>query len=435
MVSDRNRPFIGHRTAIAAVRLLALVLVVAGCSVVGNDDEAGIGSDAPPASVLAEIEFPEIPGSVRVAMVVDLTTTARDTEADLVPYVIAAVNNLNGRGGLLGEPVGLEVVDGANDVDITLDAVEDQLRRGARLIIVGCEPETVIPAAELAVDQGVLVMSPCLSNSTFGTDAGDLAFALEAPDMAQGIVLADHAIDNEASTALTVSSLAGESSFEQCSSFSDRFQFSGGQITATVEYGLGGIGRAEVGSSVAQFEAPDVFVVCAPVNDLVAVVTQIREVDPDTPIFTGTEGDNLFWVEKIDGLSELTFVSWTGLYGPRTASENQILDDLDIAFRGGADIASISIIGLLEAVATETGSLEGVDLAAALSGRTLDELVLEDAIFSKGNIFTPRGLGLVKVTNGFPELSVVLDPAAPAEPPPPPPTTLAPDETTPPTTG
>lgn len=412
---------------IGAVAAL-LLLIASACSAVQIIEDAA--DPAPPATVLGTVEFPEIEGEVVVGLVADLSGDNSDLEGSFGEQLTSAIELRNADGGVLGDPVGLLVRDTANDVDEAIDAVEDLIRREVDVIIVGCELETVLPAASIANEMGVLVVSPCVSTDEFSAVAGELAFSFAATDLQQGIVMADHAIDIEATSAITVADIADPTAFDRCQAFTERFETSGGSISATIEYGADGLPLADVGATVGEFVTPGVVVLCANPADLRVITRQLRELGP-VPIMLGSEGDTLFWLQGQPDLSDTWFVSSSSLYGLRSQVETDYIRSLSPAPSGSADLlVSASFLAFVGA-AEATGSLDGADLAEHLSVVGASDYLITSASFGDENAFTPQGLAIVAVANGFPSLLTVLDPAAPPAPAPPPvPTTLVPPATT-----
>ncbi len=407
---------------VPGVILAVFAIVASACSAVQIIEDAAAPS--PPPTVLGTIEFPELDGEVIVGLVADLSGNNSDLEAPFAEQLTAAVKIQNEQGGILGDTVGLMVRDSRNDVDEAIDAVEDLIIRGANLIVVGCDAETVIPAASIATNKGVLVVSPCVTSEEFALDAGDLAFSFAATDRQQGWVMADHAIDVGAMTAITISDVADVTAFDQCMSFTDRFVFSGGAVTASIEYGDGGLPLADVGETVGQFVEPDLMVLCAPPADLRVLSKQLRADDAATPIMLGSEGDTLFWLQGQPDLSDVWFVSSSSLYGLRSAADTEYIRALSPAPSGSADLlVSASFVAFAKA-AEATGALDGVVLADHLRSIGAKDFLITSAAFTSesgigGNTFTPQGLAIVSVTNGFPSMVTVLDPSAAPAPPPP----------------
>lgn len=411
--SASSRP---SRRAVPAGIVMVLCCVLSACSAVQIIEEAA--DPSPPASVLGAVEFPEIEGKVLIGLVADLSGDNAELESSFAEQLTSAIEIQNGKGGILGDPVGLLVRDSGNDVDIAIDAVEDLILRDVSLIVMGCNAETVIPAASIANAKGVLTVSPCVTDENFPVDAGDLVFSFAASDRQQGTVMADHAIDMGATQAITIADVADASAYDQCSAFTDRFVVSGGAITATIEYGDGGLPRSDVGETVNQFVEPDVIILCARPSELRVLTKQLRVDDQQVPLLLGSEGDTLFWLQGQPTLSELWFVSSSSLYGLRSKAETAYIRSLSPAPSGSADLLiSTSLVSFAKAV-EQTGSLEGLDLAAHLSEVGAVDFLITSAEFGRGNVFTPQGLAIVQVANGFPSLLTILDPnAAPAPPP------------------
>ena len=412
------------RIPLVAGLFVVLTLLATACSAVQIIEEAAA---PPPVSVLARVEFPEIEGKVLVGLVADLSGDNSDVEESFADQLTAAVEIQNEQGGILGDSIGLLVRDSANDVDIAIDAVEDLILRGVSLLVVGCDAETVIPAASVANDKGIMVVSPCATSEEFSLDAGDLVFSFAASDRQQGIVMADHAVDLEATSAITIADVSDETAFDQCNSFTDRFAGSGGGVTASIEYGDGGLALGAVGETVGQFIAPDLIVLCAKPNDLRVLSKQLRAEGGQIPILLGSEGDTLFWLQGQPDLSGMWFVSSSSLYGLRSQAETEYIRALTPAPSGSADLlVSASFLAFVQA-AEATGTLDGVSLADHVRSVGVSDYLVTSATFGRGNAFTPGGLAIVSVTNGFPAMLTVLDPSA--TPAPPPTTTTIPPST------
>lgn len=395
------------------VCVVALSLLVSSCALLPADDLA----DTPPSSVLAKVEFAAIEGEVGVGMVVDLSGDSKSVETPIVAMVAASVDSRNEEGGILGETIGLRVLDGGNDVDVTIDAVEALIDRDVEVIIMGCEPETVIPAAQLANERGVLVMSPCITADAFAIETGALSFSAAVPDRQQGYVLADRAVSVGARTAITIEDVIDESSHSRCASFSDRFARSGGTTTATIEFGESGVPLNRVGVTLDQFTPPEVAIICATQRDVAAVVRQVRSVGAETLILLGTEADSGFW-NTGPSLSGVEFVTATSLYGGRSQADDQLIGGYDPPVEASSQLLAVTLFDLFVESRIEAGEVAPDLIAGSVVDRSVDRLLLGSLTFDADHSPVWSRLGIARLDDGLVSLVARHDPFSPPAPPP-----------------
>ncbi|MEE9414980.1 MAG: ABC transporter substrate-binding protein [Acidimicrobiales bacterium] len=389
-------------------------VLVSSCALLPSEE----GAIAPANSVLAKVEFAEIEGEVRIGVVLDLSGEWQSVEAPMVAAVAARVKAHNGSGGVAGERLGLEVLDGQNDSDLTIDAVEALIGRGARVILMGCETETVIPAAQVANDRGVLVMTPCITADGFAAEVGDLGFSAGVPDSQQGIVLADRAIAVGAIGAITVSDVSDESTHARCRSFSERFSRSGGDTSATIEFGEGGVSLDRLAATLGQFIPPDVVVVCAAPQEVAAAVSEVRRVRPEGLILLGTEADTEFWTEGTP-FSGIEFITTSSLHGRQSAADGDFIAQLETPPTASVQMVAAALIDLFVDSSTALGTVDPPLIAESLPAMSTDRFLIATLSYDADHLALWSRLGIVHLENGLPSLVDLYDPSNPPVPPPP----------------
>ncbi|MBX3095030.1 MAG: ABC transporter substrate-binding protein [Cryobacterium sp.] len=163
-----------HRAAAAGIALLALI--VTGCS--GDP----MPTPSPSASPSPTAEGPFGDGELRIGTLVPITGADAGIGLAQVAGVELAVREINEAGGVNGQPVVTFHRDSGDATsDKAIEAFAELVERGVDVVIGPSSLDLAIKLAPLAVESGVMLISPSISDPAAGAIAADGLFARTLP--------------------------------------------------------------------------------------------------------------------------------------------------------------------------------------------------------------------------------------------------------------
>ncbi len=188
------------------VRVAALstvLLALGACSSADNTAPPAL-APAPPVAAVTESE-------TSVAVYAATDTGIADAASE-------AIEALRAGGAPIARNLGVVAIEPSSDVLAMVDEVNALLDNDPLLLLVGCEREAALLAAELASEAGVLTMAPC-SSATELVDGEAPVFGLLAGADDLGAALAAEAVDRRFSNAITVSDVDSLDGHDTCERF------------------------------------------------------------------------------------------------------------------------------------------------------------------------------------------------------------------------
>ena len=354
-----NRP----RTWVALAALLLLVpLLLAACG--GDGEEA-----APP----GEAETAEPAEPIVIGAAVDLTNQMAPFDGPAITAAELQVEKINGAGGVNGRQLELRVIDHQLDPEKTKAAAIDLIEQGAEVLIVTCDVDFATPAVQESISRGLLTVSPCISTDQMGParfgDQGRLAFTVGSLAQEEGAVLAEWAFDQGHRTAITIKDNVIVYFQDVVEAFEVRFKELGGEVVLEEEWTQGDGTIGNVVSSVANADA-DVIATSTAFDDLPALVSGLRSLGDDRPIFCSWSCDGEYWIPE--GLSNFTVNSYASVFGDDPSDEVkdliQRMTDAGQPPATGGFVLGAAAIDAIAAAIEQTGTTEGAQLAEAFEG-------------------------------------------------------------------
>jgi ABC-type branched-subunit amino acid transport system substrate-binding protein len=257
-----------------------------------------------------------------------------------------------------GTAIDMLTADTRSDLATATDGARRLIEAGAAVLLVGCDGDVAVNAAQVASRRGVLVLSPCTSDTTFGPDtAGSLAFTLGPANDAQGNALAEHAVASGQPAAITVAALTSLDATQQCRAFAARYRALGGAVLAEIETNRDDTADA-IATQVAKLPAPALIVECDGHERFASLVSALRARRVAAPVLGGVGADG------VDGA--LVGVGYlTPLAVDRAAPGPTALLRAGAPPIGRALLGAAAVDVLLAAVA-RAGVTDGPTLATAL---------------------------------------------------------------------
>lgn len=406
---------------------ITLVIVAAACSS-GDGGEAAPEESTPTAAPTLTNELPPTPtpvpipdNAIRVGMLLD---TGGQGEAGLDPgNVMSALDRapavafeaqiaaLNDAGGVLGRPVAIIKVDTTSRLSVVDEAAEDMIEAGVDMIVVTCEFDFAAPAIMRAEEAGVLIMSPCASESGWTTGAaGELAFSMIPPVATYGQAMADFMWAQGYRAVAVISDQSAPEARVECSAFTEAWSALGGTFVYSESFTLNAADEFDENVRVRAAIDADAIAFCAfstiGKKLLGADGAGIRSIGIDAPIVAGPSFDTGTWLPlDFPGLGVFRLLALSSVYGddpsPRQAAAMEGFARLDNAqpasgrFVLGADLAD------LWAQAVEAaGTPDGVAVARELRRMVDVETVSGLVSFAGSQAPESRELRVLRHSNG-----------------------------------
>ena len=141
---------------------------------------------------------------ITIAMVGPLTGPSSAIGEQMQKGAEMAVRHINASGGVLGQPLALEVGDDTCDPDDAV-AVAEQLRDSRAVFVAGhyCSGAS-IPASKVYAEAGILQISPGSTNPTLTDQGLDNVFRVCGRDDLQGPTAANYVLDNQLASRIAV---------------------------------------------------------------------------------------------------------------------------------------------------------------------------------------------------------------------------------------
>ncbi len=310
-----------------------------------------------------------------IGAAVDLSNQMAPVDGPALAAAQLEVKKINARGGVLGRPLQLEVIDDKLSPSVTKSAARSLIARGADVLWVSCDVDYATPAIQEGLSRGVLTVSPCIGTDQMGpkrfASAGRLAFSFGNVAQDEGAAMAEYAYKQKHwKTAITVTDNLLVYFKDVCNAFTVRFKQLGGTITAAESFTQGNKTIENAVSHVAR-EKADVIALCTAFGDLTAGVAGIRSLGNTTPFVGPWSTDGSFWIPKLNPpLSDFYSVTFASVSGDDPSRDvRALISGLrrqgKAPVRGGF-LPGAAAIDAISAAITRTRSTNGTKLARAL---------------------------------------------------------------------
>lgn len=260
---------------VAALAALAISLTACGADPTA-DDTAEADNGANSSEIL-------IGGSLNL----DGEQSAYD--ALILEGIEVAIAEANENGGVLGQQIKWENLNGASDTTTIANNAATLIERGAEAIIAPADFDYGSPASRAAQDAGIVGISPGATSPSFGSDVlGDKQFTIGYWNTAMGAAAAEWAYEEEDLRNAYVVTYDGLDYTESLSRyFMESWENAGGNIVAEDMYSGGGDFSAQLQRLRAVADEVDVIYISVYNPDLAQFIREIRASGIDTMILGG----------------------------------------------------------------------------------------------------------------------------------------------------
>ncbi len=290
---------------------LAVVLAVAGLAACGSSD-----SEEAPSSgeQLADIDELIIGASV--------AKTGAQTfyGGPAMVSVQEAIDDINAAGGVDGKQIRLIWEDSQTDFAKSAAAAEKVIAEGAHVLLVDCDFDYGVPAAQVAQERGLVAMNLCAGSPR----AGDptilpTGFSMGIATNVEAAAIAEHAY-NELGyrTVYQLRDNSIEYSKSVCDYFADAWTSLGGEIVGEDEFSNSDTSLQSQVSKLRSAEGDyDAINLCTYNPGLTTAVRQIRAAGIDAALLGSFTWDGDSWLgdEGVGAVSDVYFPAYASLYG------------------------------------------------------------------------------------------------------------------------
>lgn len=328
-----------------------------------------------------------------------------------------AIDEINAKGGLGGTfMVTLDVKDTRSDTGATVQAAQELVAAGVKVLITPCDADPSIAAGQISQAAQIPTLTFCGTTPTITDAVGDYMFGTYPADNGQAALLAEHAISRGYKTAYILKSPDSAYTLRLPEYFAEVFAAKGGSVAGEGTYALGQQDfAAEVTKIAAMAPQPDVIMTAAYEPDFPAFLKALRGAGVTAPVL-GSDGIDS---PTTTGLGEIAdgIVHTTAGF----PAEGSALADFYSRFeaRTGAAPETVYVATgyeipyILDAAVTAAGSMDGPALRDALAGLEGIEVLTGKVTYKGTNRMPSRDITLVEIQGGArtPIMTATPDPA------------------------
>lgn len=322
------------------------------------------------------------------------------------------VDQINANGGVLGRDLALEVRDTQSRLSITEQVSEQLLESGIAALFVTCDAALARPAIDQANIRGVLTISPCGGDLEWNDlSLGLLSFTFGNSPFAEGVVMAQFALDRGWQTAVAIVEDTDPGAIAQCRGFVETFAGGGGSVVSNYAINYDLLDRFERRLDTEPVPGADVVALCSHLPGGLSgapdTLDVLRARGVGARMLVGSSLDAPGWLRSVLDLGEVTIVSPAALNGDDPVpSVNQLVADLNdttgLVVRGSTTFGADAVLAF-GIVLQEVGELQGLLLAQALERFDSQQLISGPVSFSQSSHMDPnRVMRVIEATGGVP---------------------------------
>ena len=328
-----------------------------------------------------------------------------------------AVEEINAKGGLAGKyKIVLSVKDTRTDTAATVQAAQELVAAGVKVLITPCDADPSIAAGQVSQPASIPTLTFCGSTPTIPGAVGDYMFGTFPADNYQAAVLGGYAVEKGYKAAYILKSPDTAYTLKLPEYFAEVFKKKGGAVVGEGSYTLG---QQDFAAEVTKIQtlnpAPDVIMTSAYEPDFPAFIKQLRAAGVNTPVL-GSDGvdspTTLGLGSVVDGLVHSTggfpaegtpLAAFYAKWKEKTGKEPET-----IYVATGYEVAYI-----IDAAVTAAGSTDGPAIRDALANLKDLQLITGKVSYAGSNRMPLRDVTLVEVRDGKKSLvkAVAPDPA------------------------
>jgi branched-chain amino acid transport system substrate-binding protein len=315
-----------------------------------------------------------------------------------------AVDEINAKGGLGGKyMMTLDVKDTRSDTGATVQAAQELIDAGAKVLITPCDADPSIAAGQIAQAAEVPALTSCGTTPTITDAVGDYMFGTYPADNSQAALLAEFAVSKGYKTAYILKSPDSAYTLRLPEYFAEVFTKKGGTILAEGTYAMG---QQDFGAEVTKIAAmnpqPDVIMTAAYEPDFPAFLKALRGAGVTAPIL-GSDGIDSPTTTGLGAIANGIIHTTAGF-----PSEGSKLGDFYKKFEAATGAApetvyvatGYEIPYILDAAVTAAGTMDGPALRDALANLKDVDVLTGKVTYAGTNRMPVRDITLVEIEDG-----------------------------------
>jgi branched-chain amino acid transport system substrate-binding protein len=326
-----------------------------------------------------------------------------------------AVEEINAKGGLGGmHKIVLSVKDTRTDTAATVQAAQELVAAGVKVLITPCDADPSIAAGQVSQPAGIPTFTFCGTTPTIPGAVGDYMFGTYPADNAQAALLAGYAVEKGYKSAYILKSPDTAYTLKLPEYFAEVFKKKGGTIAGEGTYALG---QQDFSAEVTKIKTldpqPDVVMTSAYEPDFPAFIKQLRSagvtsavlgsdgVDSPTTLGLGADVDGLVHTTAGFAAEGSPLAAFYAKWKEKTGNNPET-----VYIATGYGIPYI----IDAAVTAAGGKTDGASLRDAIANLKDVELVTGKVTYAGTNRMPSRDIALVEVRGGARTLVKVATP-------------------------
>ncbi|MCW2726806.1 MAG: Extracellular ligand-binding receptor [Frankiales bacterium] len=335
----------------------------------------------------------------------------------------AAIKDINAKGGIGGKQIKLVWEDSQTDFAKSAAAAETVLNKGAQVLLVDCDFDYGLPAAQVAQKRGVVAMNLCAGSPR----AGDprllpMGFSMGVATNVEAAAMAQYAYDKLGyKKVYQLRDNSIEYSKSVCDYFKSAFTKLGGTVSEEDSFNNADTSiQAQVSKLRGSQGKYDAINICSYPPGLTTAVRQIRAAGVTSPLLGSVTWDGDFWLgpKGAGQLSDVYFPAYGSLYGDDPRPEANALIAKVRTEMGSVPFTSFTLPGYsaVEALAKgieKAGTTDGTKLVAALESFKDEKLLIGPVSYSAQSHARTQGaidVTIMQIDAGKPKFVGIVQP-------------------------
>jgi branched-chain amino acid transport system substrate-binding protein len=333
----------------------------------------------------------------------------------------AAIKDINAAGGIDGKQIRLIWEDSQTDFAQSAAAAEKVIDQGAQVLLVDCDFDYGLPAAQVAQERGIVAMNLCAGSPRAG-DPKVLpgAFSMGIATNVEAAAIADYAYNTLGFREVyQLRDNSIEYSKSVCTYFAEAWKALGGKITGEDSFNNS---DTSLQSQVSKMQSAsfDAINLCTYNPGLTTAVRQIRAAGIDVPLLGSFTWDGDSWLgdQGAGAVSDVYFPAYASLYGddPRPAVNELIAvvkENLGSVPFTSFTIPGYSAVEALVKGTQKAGTTDPDKLIAALETFDNEELLVGPVTYNAETHIRMQGdndVAIMQVDQGKPSFVEMVTP-------------------------
>jgi branched-chain amino acid transport system substrate-binding protein len=335
-----------------------------------------------------------------------------------------AIKDINADGGIDGKQIKLIWEDSQTDFAKSAAAAEKVIDAGAQVLIVDCDFDYGLPAAQVAQERGIVAMNLCAGSPRAGDpEVLPGAFSMGIATNVEAAAIAAYAYNTLGYRSVyQLRDNSIEYSKSVCTYFADAWESLGGEIVGEDEFNNSDTSLQSQVSNLRDAEGTyDAINLCTYNPGLTTAVRQIRAAGIDSPLLGSFTWDGDSWLgsEGAGAVSDVYFPAYASLYGddPRPAVNELIAvvkENLGSIPFTSFTIPGYSAVEALVSGVEKAGTTNADEVIAAMETFDNEKFLVGPVTYNSESHIRMQGqndVAIMKVDQGRPSFVEMVAPA------------------------